>query len=79
MPVSASRLATVLGFAIASLVATAPSALAAPSLNDHNCAGTVVSSLAEPGFGPFVASSAQAQAVDNFGLANCGQPPRNNP
>ena len=79
MPVSASRLATVLGLAAVSVVATMPSALAAPSPNDNNCAGTVVSSLAGPGFGPFVASSAQAQAVDNFGLASCGQLPRKNP
>ena len=79
VPVSASRLATVLGLAAASVLATTPYALAAPSPNDHNCAGTVVSSLAEPGFGPSVASSAQAQGVDNLGLANCGQPPRNNP
>jgi hypothetical protein len=61
------------------VVATAPSALAAPRPNDHNCAGTVVASLAGPGFGPVVAANAQAQTVDNLGLANCGQPPRNNP
>ncbi len=79
MPVSVPRLATVLGLAAATVVATAPSALAAPSLNGHNCAGTVVSSMAGPGFGPSVASIAEAQGVDNIGLANCGQPPRNNP
>ena len=79
MPVSASRLATVLGLAAASVVATAPSALAAPSPNGHNCADTTVSSVAGPGFGPSVASTAAARAVDNLGLANCGQSPRNNP
>jgi hypothetical protein len=79
VPVSASRLATVFGLAAACVLATVPSALAAPSPNDNNCAGTVVSSLAGPGFGPSVASIAEAQGVDNLGLANCGQPPRKNP
>jgi hypothetical protein len=73
------RLATVLGLATATVVATAPSALAAPSPNDHNCAGVVVTSLAGPDFGPSVANIAGAQGVDNLGLANCGQPPRKNP
>ena len=81
MPVPVSRLATVtaLGLAAATVVATASSASAAPSPNGHNCAGTVVSSLAGPGFGPAVAGPAKEQGVDNLGLANCGQPPRNNP
>jgi hypothetical protein len=46
---------------------------------DHNCAGAFVSSLAGPGFGGAVSSAAHLQLVDNFGLANCGLPPRNNP
>ncbi len=79
MPVSVPRLAALLGLAAAIVVATAPSALAAPSPNGHNCAGTTVSALAGPGFGPSVASTAEPQAVDNLGLANCGQPPQNNP
>jgi hypothetical protein len=48
-------------------------------INEHNCAGAVVSSLAGPGFGDQVASLAQLQAVDNLGLADCGAPPRQNP
>jgi hypothetical protein len=42
------------------------------TMGDHNCAGAVTSSLAGPGFGPVVASFAQQQLVDNFGLADCG-------
>ncbi len=76
---SISRLITSVALAGATLVATAPSALADPEPNDHNCSGTVVSSLAAPEFGPLVVSGAQAQLIDNFGLANCGQPPRSNP
>lgn len=57
----------------------APAASAAPPPNDHNCAGVLVSGLAGPGFGGFVSSFAQQQLVDNFGFANCGQPPRSNP
>ncbi len=79
MPVSVSRLAAVVGLSVGTAVAIVPSALAAPSLNNRNCAGTVVSSVAGPGFGPSVASTAEAQGVDNLGLANCGQPPRRNP
>ena len=47
--------------------------------DEHNCAGEVVSSLAGPSFGQLVSTSAQAQEVDNFGLADCGQEHRNNP
>ncbi len=61
------------------MFATAPPAVAAPKPNDHNCSGTVVSSLAGPEFGPLVAGFAQAQLVDDFGFANCEQPPRSNP
>jgi hypothetical protein len=46
---------------------------------DHNCAGATVSGGAGPGFGQVVAGAAHAQLVDNFGLANCGRPPRQNP
>jgi hypothetical protein len=47
--------------------------------NGHNCAGAVVSSLAEPGFGAQVAVLAHLQVVDNLGLADCGSNPRQNP
>ena len=50
-----------------------------PEFNDHNCAGAFVSAFASPGFGPAVAVAAHSQAVDNFGLADCGQDNRNNP
>ena len=63
-----------------SLVLTAgPASASAPTPNEHNCAGTVVSGLAGPSFGALVSSAADAQSVDNFGLADCGQPPRHNP
>jgi hypothetical protein len=55
-------------------------ATADPSaINGSNCAGVAVSGLAAPGFGQFVSGFAQAGLVDNFGLADCGQPPRRNP
>ena len=47
--------------------------------NEHNCAGFVVRGSAGPEFGQAVSGAAQEQAVDNFGLANCGQENRNNP
>jgi hypothetical protein len=50
-----------------------------PAINGHNCAGAIVSELAGPGFGQAVSTAAHAQAVDNFGFANCGAPPRKNP
>lgn len=49
----------------------------------HNCAGAGSSFLAQalpPGeFGAIVSFFAGLQAVDNFGLANCGNTNRNNP
>lgn len=54
-------------------------ASADPAGNGHNCAGAIVSSVAGPGFGEAVSAAAQAQVVDNFGFANCGQTDRNNP
>lgn len=48
----------------------------------HNCAGAVSSTLAQglgAGFGAAVAGAAQVQAVDNFGLRNCGAAPGQNP
>jgi len=54
-------------------------ASAAPTVNEHNCAGTVVSQAADPAFGPVVSGAAHEQFVDNFGLADCGQTDRNNP
>jgi hypothetical protein len=65
--------------ALAALGAAAGAAMAVPSPNGHNCAGVAVSQLAGPGFGQFVSTFAHAQAVDSFGLANCGRPPRHNP
>jgi hypothetical protein len=65
--------------AVAALGVAAGGTAAAPSPNGHNCAGAAVSQLAGPGFGSFVSTFAHQQAVDNFELANCGQPPRNNP
>ena len=49
------------------------------SINGHDCAGFVVSSLSGPGFGQAVSAAAHDQVVDNFGLADCGQTNRNNP
>ena len=46
---------------------------------DSACAGSVVSRLAGPAFGPVVSGAAHAQLVDNFGFANCGQTNRDNP
>jgi hypothetical protein len=49
---------------------------------EHNCAGVFVSAAAStfgPVFGEAVTGLAHAQAVDNFGIANCGEPPRQNP
>lgn len=52
-------------------------------LNDHNCAGSTttifVGALGGAGFGDAVSDAGQAQLVDNFGSANCGAPPRQNP
>lgn len=64
--------------ALAMLGAGAGVAAAGPG-DQHNCAGTSVSGLSGPGFGAFVSSVAHLQAVDNFGLANCGITERNNP
>lgn len=67
-------------FAGGIVAATAGTSSASPPApNGHNCAGSVVSTSAGPGFGTAVSTAAQLQLVDNFGLANCGQPPRRNP
>lgn len=73
------RRAAVAILTIAALGAAAGGAAAGPTPNGHNCAGVAVSQLAGPGFGSFVSGFAHQQAVNNFGLANCGAPPRNNP
>src|SRR4051812_746976 len=72
--------------AVAALMAAMIMALAGPvwaqegpTPNGHNCAGTVVSSSAGPGFGQIVSDAAHQQAVDNFNLANCGNTERKNP
>jgi hypothetical protein len=64
---------------VAAAVTAAPAGADGPPPNDHNCAGVLVSGVAGPVFGQIVSTAAHFQAVDNFGLANCGQPPRNNP
>jgi hypothetical protein len=73
------RRAAVAILTIAAFGAATVGAAAGPTPNDHNCAGAVVSQLAGPGFGSLVSSAAHQQLVDNFGFANCGAPPRNNP
>jgi len=74
------RLFIALAAAIA-LVLSASGMAAAdpPGSNGHNCAGAVVSLFAQPGFGQAVSDAAQEQVVDNFGFANCGDTPRQNP
>lgn len=55
---------------------------AAADGDDHNCAGRVSSTLARtlgPAFGAAVSDAAQIQAVDNFGLRNCGEANGQNP
>jgi hypothetical protein len=64
---------------VAAAVTAAPAGAEVPPPNGHNCAGVLVSGVAGPGFGVIVSTAAHFQAVDNFGLANCGQPPRKNP
>ena len=64
-------------FAFAASTGTASADPAA--INGHNCAGAVVSSVAAPGLGAVVSALADAQVVDNIGLADCGQDNRNNP
>ncbi len=68
--------ALVCGVGALSLIVAAP---AAADGEEHNCAGAVTSSLAGPGFGQAVSFFAQQQAVDNFGLANCGEAQGENP
>jgi hypothetical protein len=85
MASSASRLSSARGLTafalVASALALAPgtAGASAPLPNEHNCAGTAVSGLADPSSGSLVSSAAQVQVVDNFGFAACGQPPRQNP
>lgn len=72
-------LAVVFTAALSVVLLTGP---AAADGGDHNCAGTVSSSLAQalgPGFGDAVSDAAQVQAVDNFGLRNCGGANGQNP
>jgi hypothetical protein len=85
MAQAASLRAPARALTVAALVGTAlvlgagPASADPSAVNGHNCAGAVVSTVAGPGFGATVAEAAQAQVVDNLGLANCGQPPRRNP
>jgi hypothetical protein len=69
---------SVIGALIAAAVLLGPTPAGAQG-EDHNCAGALTSSLAGPGFGAGVSFFAYLQAVDNFGLANCGDAPRQNP
>jgi hypothetical protein len=73
------RRAAVAMLTMAAFGAATGGAAAGPTPNDHNCAGVAVSQGAGPGFGSSVSSAAHLQLVDNFGFANCGAPPRNNP
>jgi hypothetical protein len=76
---SPARALAVTALAAAAVVLGGAPASADPSTpTGHNCAGFAVSGVAGPGFGADVASAAQLQVVDNLGLANCGQPPRQN-
>ncbi len=68
-----------IGAATLALVAAAPAAADPPAENDHNCAGALVSTVAGPAFGQIASTAAHFQAIDNFGLANCGQTNRKNP
>jgi len=69
---------SMVGALIAAAVVLAPTRAGAQG-EEHNCAGAVTSSLAGPGFGAAVSFFAQLQAVDNFGLANCGETEGQNP
>lgn len=73
-----ARLVLTMG-AVTLLAGPAGAARADATINGHNCAGAIVSSVAGPGFGAGVSAAAHAQLVDNFGFANCGAPPRQNP
>jgi hypothetical protein len=76
---SVNVLSAILATAVLALTTLTPTAAADPAINDHNCAGAIVSLLAGPGFGGLVSATAHDQEVDNLGLANCGQTHRNNP
>lgn len=64
---------------VAAAVALVVPASAGAEGEDHNCAGAITSSVAGPALGPAVAAAAQAQVVDNFGFANCGETSGQNP
>jgi hypothetical protein len=71
-----------LGAAVGTLLVIGALPAGAAEGDDHNCAGAGSSSAAQAlggAFGSVVASFADQQLVDNFGLANCGAPPRSNP
>jgi len=73
------KLVAAVTLAVAAAVPGFSVVAADPPPNDHNCAGFVVALFAGPGFGQAVADAAQAQLVDNLGLANCGDTERKNP
>ncbi len=70
---------TLLAVATAAALLLGSAATALADGGAHNCAGTVVSSSAGPGFGQAVSLAAHLQLIDNFGTANCGETPRQNP
>ena len=74
-----TRLAVATTACVSLLAVGAGPASADADFNAHNCAGVVVGSLAGPGFGQIVSEAAHQQAVDNFGLRNCGQAKGQNP
>lgn len=73
------RAVTVTAAVAASLSSASAPAWVGPVPNGHNCAGQVVSAIAGPAIGGVVSAGAQEQAIDNFGQADCGAPPRRNP
>lgn len=73
----------IIAASLASSLLLAPTAAVADTPgDDHNCAGQASSAGGQEygsGFGQAVAFHANQQLVDNFGLANCGDAPRQNP
>jgi len=76
---TAVKLVAGITLAVAAAVSGFSVAAADPVENYHNCAGADTTFFSGPGFGQIVAAFAQAQLVDNFGSANCGETNRKNP
>jgi hypothetical protein len=71
------KISLLIAAAVMATMTVAAPALAQGESEANNCAGKTTSSLAGPGFGTVVAFFAQQQAVDNFGLASCGNAGQN--